>query len=124
MSYKSKISTALAAAIVFVAAGDPATQGGALAQSSDSKMPAMPPKPAAAEHAATGTVNAIDRDKGTVNISHNAVATAQWPAMTMTFKLPNPAAVPADVVAGQKVAFKFTIEGGMSATVTSIKKAE
>ena len=119
MSYKSRISIAIVAAAFFSVPGDPATHGAALAQSSSGQKPA-----AAVEHSANGTVNAIDRDKGTVTISHAAVATAQWPAMTMTFKLANPAAVPADVAPGQKVAFRFTIEGGMSATVTSIKKAE
>jgi len=125
MSYKSQISTALAAAMLLFTAADPVTHGSALAQSPDANKPAVSAKPAAdVQHSAVGTVNAIDREKGTVTISHGAVATAQWPAMTMMFKLANPAAVPADVVAGQKVAFQFTIQSGMSATVTSIKKAE
>jgi Cu(I)/Ag(I) efflux system protein CusF len=128
MSYKWQISTALAASVFFVMAGDPVTHGIVFAQSQNAKMPGMPSMPAkpgdVVEHSAVGTLNAIDRDKGTVNISHNAVATAQWPAMTMTFKLASPATVPADITAGQKVSFKFTIESGMSATVTSIEKAK
>ena len=122
MTYRTYVSSVLAAAVLFVAAGDPFTHGTAFAQNADPKMPAKPGT--SVEHSAVGTVNAIDREKGTVTIAHGAVATAQWPAMTMMFKLANPAAVPADVVAGQKVAFQFTIQSGMSATVTSIKKAE
>ena len=73
------------------------------------------------EHAGYGTLNAIDRAAGTVNISHEAVTSAGWPAMTMTFKLADPNAVP-EVTPGQRIGFRFTTEGG--GTVTGITPAE
>jgi Cu/Ag efflux protein CusF len=92
---------------------------------------AMPDMPATqqqaesggAEHMAEGTVNSVDRAAGTVNLSHGPVASASWPAMTMSFKLADPDAA-ATLSPGQKVQFRFTIESGMSATVTQIEAAE
>jgi Cu/Ag efflux protein CusF len=89
-------------------------------------MPGMPNMPQAAQapqHLAQGTVNSVDQAAGTVNISHGAVASANWPAMAMSFKLANPAAA-ADIGPGQRVEFRFTIAGGMDATVTEIKRLE
>ena len=88
-------------------------------------MANMPSTPAAAEapaeHAARGTLNSIDRAQGRVNISHEAVASAGWPAMTMSFKLADPSAVP-ELAPGQRIEFRFTTEGG--GTVTAIEPAE
>lgn len=75
------------------------------------------------EHMAEGTLNSIDRAAGTLNISHGPIASADWPAMTMSFKLSNPSAAP-NLTPGQKVEFHFTIESGMSATVTQISAAD
>jgi Cu/Ag efflux protein CusF len=72
---------------------------------------------------AQGTVNSIDQATGTVNISHGPVASANWPAMTMNFKVANPSAV-SGIEPGQRVDFRFTIAGGMDATVTEIKRVE
>lgn len=127
-----KLTTLTILAFTFVVAAtgcDRSTTGSAANQKADPAMPAMkqpassPATPAPAQHMATGTLNAIDRDAGTVNISHGAVATANWPAMTMSFKLADPKAA-ADLLPGQRVDFQFTIEGGMSATVTKITRAE
>jgi Cu/Ag efflux protein CusF len=89
-------------------------------------MPGMPNMPQSAQqpaHMAQGTVNSIDQAAGTVNISHGPVASANWPAMSMTFKLANPSAA-SGIEAGQRVDFRFTIAGGMDATVTEIKRVE
>jgi Cu/Ag efflux protein CusF len=89
-------------------------------------MPAMPNMPAPAQqppHMAQGTVNSVDSAAGTVNISHGPVASANWPAMSMTFKLANPSAA-SDIGPGQRVEFEFTIAGGMDATVTEIKRVQ
>jgi len=88
-------------------------------------MPEMPQQAAQsqAEHMAEGTLNSIDRAGGTVNISHEPVASASWPAMTMSFKLSDPSAAQ-NLTPGQKVEFRFTIESGMSATVTQISPAD
>ncbi|HET8698697.1 MAG TPA: copper-binding protein [Gammaproteobacteria bacterium] len=77
----------------------------------------------AAEHMGQGTVNAVDAAAGTVNISHGAVASAKWPAMTMSFRLANPG-VAKDIKPGDRVDFQFTIQSGMDATVTSMSAAK
>jgi Cu/Ag efflux protein CusF len=95
-------------------------------RASGGAMPGMPNMPQSAQqavHVAQGTVNSIDQAAGTVNISHGPVASANWPAMSMTFKLANPSEV-SGVEPGQRVDFKFTIAGGMDATVTELKRAE
>jgi len=120
---------ALFAALSLTGCGPSETEDGAAAETD--AMPAMPGMPAmreqagqrAEEHMAQGTLNSIDRAAGTVNISHGPVASADWPAMTMSFKLADPGAA-ANLAPGQKVDFRFTIENGMSATVTRIAPAE
>jgi len=113
----------LFAALLVTACEPAATDGGTAAQGG--AMPAMPNMPAAeraAEHMGTGTVNSIDAAGGTVNITHGPVATASWPAMTMSFKLADPS-VAANVAPGANVEFHFTIQSGMAATVTQISPA-
>ncbi|KAB2970671.1 efflux RND transporter periplasmic adaptor subunit [Zoogloea sp.] len=52
-------------------------------------QPAAAPK--AAGHKAEGTVDGVDAKEGTVSLSHGPVASLNWPAMTMEFKVANPA---------------------------------
>jgi Cu(I)/Ag(I) efflux system membrane fusion protein len=89
-------------------------------------MPGMQQQaaPNAAVHAAEGTVNSVDLAAHTVSLSHGPVASANWPAMTMTFALADAEATAADLRPGQKVKFQFTIQSGMAATVTDISPAE
>ncbi|MEO8467252.1 MAG: copper-binding protein [Gammaproteobacteria bacterium] len=118
---------AVSVAALFIAAcGGPAP--GSKTAAEGTVAPAKPamPMPATqpvAEHMAEGTLKAIDRDAGTVTIAHGPVASANWPAMTMTFKLANPEAA-ANLEPDQRVEFHFTIESGMSATVTAISAAK
>ena len=79
--------------------------------------------PNAAVHTAVGTVNSIDLAARTVNLSHEPVPSASWPAMTMSFTLADPEAA-ANLRPGQSVRFQFTIQSGMAATVTDISPAE
>jgi len=117
--------TALVATLLTTGCDPAATDSGTTAEGAN--MPAMPAMPQAeqrgAEHMAEGTVNSIDLAAGTVNISHGPVASANWPGMTMTFKLADPSAA-ANVTPGEEVEFRFTIESGMSATLTQISPAE
>ena len=67
----------------------------------------------------TGVVEAIDTAKGTVTIKHQAIASIQWPAMTMTFKA-DPPRLLKDVKVGEKV--NFTLHpAGKDSTVTAIE---
>jgi Cu/Ag efflux protein CusF len=116
--------SAIAAMLLLAGCGSPNddTAGSA----SGGPMPGMPNMPQSAQqpaHMAQGTVNSIDQAAGTVNISHGPIESANWPAMSMTFKLANPSSA-SGIEAGQRVDFKFTIAGGMDATVTEIKRVE
>jgi Cu/Ag efflux protein CusF len=70
------------------------------------------------EHRTQGTINSIDAAEGTVNISHEPVESAGWPAMTMNFQLSDPE-LAAELTPGQRVEFSFTTAEG-STTVTEI----
>ena len=120
-SLYSFVATALAA--LALAGCSDANDGAGTGQTSG--MPGMQQQaaPNAAVHAADGTVNSVDLAARTVNLSHGPVASASWPAMTMTFALANPDAA-ANLQPGQKVRFEFTIQSGMAATVTEISAAE
>ena len=93
-------------------------EGGAQSDS----MPGMAaPSEGGNEHMAQGTVNSIDAAAGTVNISHEPVESAGWPAMTMSFKLADPDAA-TGLAAGQRVEFRFTTEDG--GVVTAIEPVQ
>jgi Cu/Ag efflux protein CusF len=74
-------------------------------------------------HSAEGVLTAIDTAAGTVSISHGTIASIGWPAMTMNFTLADSKAA-AGFEPGQKVAFHFTVKGGMTATVTHLSKVQ
>jgi Cu(I)/Ag(I) efflux system protein CusF len=56
----------------------------------DPNMPGMQHDAKPAEAQGTGVVKAIDTDKGTITLQHQAIASIGWPAMTMTFKAGSP----------------------------------
>jgi Cu/Ag efflux protein CusF len=74
------------------------------------------------EHSAMGTITAVDAAAGTVTIAHEAVASAGWPAMTMTFKLADPKRA-ADLHTGDHVKFTFSLSEKGEATVVTIALA-
>jgi Cu/Ag efflux protein CusF len=86
-------------------------------------MPSASPTAGQPEHVAQGTLNSIDLSAGRVNITHGPVTSANWPGMTMAFRLAEPT-IANDFKAGQRVEFHFTIQSGMDATVTKIKAIE
>jgi len=91
--------------------------GTAETNNSNTSSPAVQEK-AAETHSATGTVTTVSA--GNVTISHEPVATLQWPAMTMTFAA-NDAAMLQGIEPGDRVSFAFR-EPGNGATLTSITK--
>ena len=107
-------------ALLLAGCSEPAPESAA-ADSESGAPPGM--QQGAAGHMAEGTLNSIDPATGMVNISHGPIASASWPAMTMSFKLADPAEAEG-LTPGQRVEFHFTIESGMSATVTEISPAE
>lgn len=117
-------ASAIAAILLLAGCGLPS--GDTANSGSGGAMPGMPNMPQSGQqptHMAQGTVNSIDQAAGTINLSHGPVASANWPAMSMSFKLANPSSV-SGIEAGQRVEFQFTVAGGMDATVTDIKRVE
>lgn len=74
--------------------------------------------PSAAAVQATGVVEEIDVDAGTVTIAHEAIEAFEWPPMTMTFAAPGVDL--SQVRQGEQVTFELTRTGVMEGTVTSI----
>jgi Cu(I)/Ag(I) efflux system protein CusF len=68
---------------------------------------------------AEGTIKAIDATKHTVTIAHGAVASLQWPPMTMGFVATQEQL--AGLAVGDRVRFSFRMEGS-KATLVSISK--
>lgn len=120
MRYGIQWLVAVTAALALVGCGEPAPTSEGSAESG--AMPAeMDGAQGGDEHVAQGTVNSIDRTAGTINISHEPVESAGWPAMTMNFRLAEPDA-PVELEPGQQVEFRFTMEGG--GTVTAIARSQ
>ncbi|MBL8437747.1 MAG: efflux RND transporter periplasmic adaptor subunit [Zoogloeaceae bacterium] len=80
------------------------------------------PASTSAGHKAEGTVEGVDAKAGTVSLNHGPVASLNWPAMTMEFKLANPALLqqlPPDA----KVAVEFVERQPGEWVITSVKPA-
>ena len=69
-------------------------------------------------HSAMGTVESISGTE--VTISHDAIESISWPAMTMTFTASEPSLVK-DIRAGDRVSFAFT-KSGNTTTLMSLSK--
>ncbi|MHB8950488.1 MAG: efflux RND transporter periplasmic adaptor subunit, partial [Rhodoferax sp.] len=72
-------------------------------------------------HQASGTVDGVDLEDGTVSLNHGPVASLKWPAMTMEFKTAN-AALLQDLKPGAKVTFEFIERQPGEWVITSVKK--
>jgi RND family efflux transporter MFP subunit len=99
--------------------------------SGSGEKPAQPAQPAAsapqsgaatAGHQAVGTVISMDAKTSEVSISHGAVATLKWPAMTMEFKAANDALLK-DLKPGAVVAFEFVERQPGEWVITGVKPA-
>ena len=60
------------------------------------------------QHAATGTVTAIE--DGKITLAHGPVPSLDWPAMTMPFQVQTPSLMN-DVQVGDEVRFSFARQG-------------
>jgi Cu(I)/Ag(I) efflux system periplasmic protein CusF len=65
---------------------------------------------AQATHRAVGVVKSADPKAGTVLLAHEPVRSLKWPAMTMSFKVAEPATF-SKLTPGQKVEFEFRQSG-------------
>ena len=97
---------------------------GAGAQDRMPNMPNMPRQAQAAEGEShgVGVVQSIDTAAGRVTIAHEPIKELNWPAMTMGFKVSDPALLQ-NVAVGKKV--EFMLKGkDMSAVITELKVVE
>lgn len=70
-----------------------------------------------------GTVNKVDAKSGVVNISHEAIPTIQWPAMTMDFRVADKKVL-AGIKNGQKVTFGLTKDPQAGYVISHIESAK
>jgi Cu/Ag efflux protein CusF len=78
---------------------------------------------AADETSAVGVIDAIDVDAGTVTITHEPIRALGWPAMTMPFKVSNPALLQG-IEPGEKVEFQLKGTDMASVLVTGLAAAD
>lgn len=80
----------------------------------------MAPKSVAAiTHRGSGRVEAIDKDE--ITISHGAIPSLQWPAMTMSFKIPKNG-LPQAIKVGESVDFEIRADSDGEYEIVSIAK--
>ena len=70
-------------------------------------------------HKAIATVKSADTKAGTVTLDHGPVASMNWPAMTMTFKVKDKAMLD-QLSAGKKVDVEF-VQEGKDYVITAVK---
>jgi len=75
-----------------------------------------------ASHLADGVIDGIDAAGGSMDIQHGPVASVNWPAMTMQFKLANPA-LATGLRKGATVSFEFVERQQGEWVITAIRPA-
>lgn len=68
--------------------------------------PAAPARTASATAEGVGVVRAINAKAGTITVAHGPIKALKWPAMTMPFKVSDPALLKT-VTVGAKVRFQL-----------------
>ncbi|PTQ76769.1 Cu(I)/Ag(I) efflux system membrane fusion protein [Nitrosomonas oligotropha] len=74
-------------------------------------------------HRGEGTINAMDFAHATITLAHGPIASLQWPAMTMDFRVFDPALL-RSLKPGQKVAFEITEESAGEYIIVHIQPAD
>jgi Cu(I)/Ag(I) efflux system membrane fusion protein len=92
----------------------------------DAKDPAkLAPNAAAAgqvTHRGDGSIEAVDASNSTVTLAHGPIASLKWPAMSMDFRVKDPALV-RTMKPGQKISFDFVDAGGGEFVIVGVKAA-
>ncbi len=70
---------------------------------------AMPPAATRNTHEGVGVLEAVNAKAGKVQISHEAISSLNWPAMTMWFTLHT--TLPKDLKAGDRIRFELAQQG-------------
>jgi Cu/Ag efflux protein CusF len=85
------------------------TSGGTMGGTSGGTMGGTPAA-SAAVYSAKGTITRVEKAEGRVILRHEAIPAVRWPAMTMTFRLEDPAAADG-LKQGDAVRFDFRNDG-------------
>lgn len=85
----------------------------------DKKGKAKSDKASGESHKASGKVTKVNPATNSVTIAHEPVASMNWPAMTMTFKVKDKKILE-KAKSGEKVDFTF-VQSGKDYTITDIK---
>lgn len=83
------------------------------------QMDAKPEAGSKTIHVAKGLVKDVDLTSGTVSVAHEPIKSLNWPAMTMTFKVPDKALFKR-LPKGKQVEIEF-VQDGKSYIVTKVK---
>ena len=86
-------------------------------------MAAIPTVQAADAASGKGMLNKIDAATGIVNISHEAIPSIKWPAMTMDFKVADKKQL-SGVKSGQAVSFGLTKDPAVGYVISHIEPAK
>ena len=80
-------------------------------------------KSSPATHRGEGTIKAIDFAHATVTLAHGPIASLEWPAMVMDFRLLEPASAQS-LKPGQKINFEITEEAAGEFVIVHIQPAD
>ena len=83
---------------------DQSIQGSKPSEKEQVKPGAAVAVPALANHRGEGRIEAVDSARSTVTLAHGPIASLKWPAMTMDFRVKDPALL-RTLKPGQKIAF-------------------
>ncbi len=89
-------------------------------QDADMPMAGMGAEKTSAAHLGKGTIRKIDAER--VMLAHGPIATLNWPVMTMSFKLKNPA-LAKGLKTGDAVDFEL-VQQGSAYVVTRLTKKQ
>ena len=78
--------------------------------------------PAPATHHGEGTVDAVDAKAATATLAHGPIASLKWPAMTMDFRVKDPALL-RSLKPGQKIAFDMVEEAPGEYVIVGVQAA-
>jgi Cu(I)/Ag(I) efflux system membrane fusion protein len=73
-------------------------------------------------HKGEGTVEAVDLAQGSVTLAHGPIASLKWAAMTMDFRVKDPAVL-RTLKPGQRIGFEFVVEGDGEYVIVGVQPA-
>jgi Cu(I)/Ag(I) efflux system membrane fusion protein len=88
----------------------------------DAKDPAKTAATGPVTHRGEGSIEAVDAPHSTITLAHGPIASLKWPAMSMDFRIKDPALV-RTMKPGQKINFEFVDAGGGEFVIVGVKPA-